>query len=106
MRLLRRICANKLYAPSNAKIRYYWGGGDCVGGQSSIYNICVHLPGNHVTMAERQQRQGVRVLCSDRNLSHFVLEGRSTGKQLGSGSYGSVEEVKRKIAFRNHVTDS
>ena len=28
------------------------------------------------------------------NLARFVVEGRATGKQLGTGSYGSVEEVK------------
>ena len=27
------------------------------------------------------------------NLSRFIVEGRATGKQLGTGSYGSVEEV-------------
>ena len=27
------------------------------------------------------------------NLSRFMVEGRATGKQLGTGSYGSVEEV-------------
>ena len=45
------------------------------------------------TMAERQQRQRLRVLRNDRNLARFVVEGRATGKQLGTGSYGSVEEV-------------
>ena len=47
-------------------------------------------------MAERQQRQRVRVLRNDRNLARFVVEGRATGKQLGTGSYGSVEEVFNK----------
>ena len=27
------------------------------------------------------------------NLSCFIVEGRATGKQLGTGSYGSVEEL-------------
>ena len=45
------------------------------------------------TMAERQQRQRLRALRNDRNLARFVVEGRATGKQLGTGSYGSVEEV-------------
>ena len=30
---------------------------------------------------------------SDQNLAHFKIEGTATGKQLGTGSYGSVEEV-------------
>ena len=46
-----------------------------------------------VMMAERQQRQRLRALRNDRNLARFVVEGRATGKQLGTGSYGSVEEV-------------
>ena len=44
-------------------------------------------------MAERQQRQRLRALRNDRNLARFIVEGRATGKQLGTGSYGSVEEV-------------
>ena len=48
------------------------------------------------TMAERQQRQRLRALRNDRNLARFVVEGRATGKQLGTGSYGSVEEVCKK----------
>ena len=44
-------------------------------------------------MAERQQRQRLRALRNNRQLSRFVVEGRATGKQLGTGSYGSVEEV-------------
>ena len=47
------------------------------------------------TMAERQQRQRLRALRNDRNLARFVVEGRATGKQLGTGSYGSVEEVNK-----------
>ena len=47
-------------------------------------------------MAERQQRQRLHALRNDRNLARFVIEGRATGKQLGTGSYGSVEEVCMK----------
>ena len=32
-------------------------------------------------------------LRNDQNLARYVIEGRSTGNQLGTGSYGSVEEV-------------
>ena len=45
------------------------------------------------SMAERQQRQRLRALLHNRQLARFVQEGRATGKQLGTGSYGSVEEV-------------
>ena len=46
-----------------------------------------------ISMAERQQRQRLRALQNNRQLARFVQEGRATGKQLGTGSYGSVEEV-------------
>ncbi|MCG8620379.1 MAG: hypothetical protein MJE68_00050 [Proteobacteria bacterium] len=45
-------------------------------------------------MAQRQRQ--LRAIRNDRNLARFVVEGRPTGKQLGTGSYGSVEEVKKK----------
>ena len=48
---------------------------------------------SRTSMAERQQRQRLRALRNNRQLSRFVVEGRATGKQLGTGSYGSVEEV-------------
>ena len=44
-------------------------------------------------MAERQQRQRLRALQNDRQLARFTVQGRATGKQLGTGSDGSVEEV-------------
>ena len=44
-------------------------------------------------MAQLRQRQRLRALRDDPNLARFVLEGTATGKQLGNGSYGSVEEV-------------
>ena len=46
-----------------------------------------------LTMAGRQQRQRLRTLRDNRQLARFIVEGRATGKQLGTGSYGSVEEV-------------
>ena len=48
---------------------------------------------SRTSMAEQQQRQRLRALRNNRQLSRFVVEGRATGKQLGTGSYGSVEEV-------------
>ena len=44
-------------------------------------------------MAERQQRQRLRALRNNRDITRFTVQGRATGKQLGTGSYGSVEEV-------------
>ena len=34
-----------------------------------------------------------RALSNDRNLRRFVVQARPTGRQLGTGSYGTVEEV-------------
>ena len=44
---------------------------------------------------QRYERQ-LQALRNDRELARFVVEGRATGKQLGTGSYGSVEEVIMK----------
>ena len=40
-------------------------------------------------------RQRLRALRNNPNVAHFVVEGVTTGKQLGTGSYGAVEEVIR-----------
>jgi hypothetical protein len=48
---------------------------------------------HNTVMAERQQRQRLRALQNNRQLERFTVQGRATGKQLGTGSYGSVEEV-------------
>ena len=61
-------------------------------------------------MAERQ-RQRLRALRNDPTLVRFVVEGVTTGKQLGTGSYGTVEEVRllRKLgvatsySYRGHA---
>lgn len=42
-------------------------------------------------MEENQER--LHGLQNDPNLTRYVVEGRATGRQLGTGSYGSVEEV-------------
>ena len=54
------------------------------GGVASFLSGCVCG-----TMAERR----LRALRNNRQLARYVLEGIATGKQLGTGSYGSVEEV-------------
>ena len=46
-----------------------------------------------INMAQRQ-RQRLLALRNDPNLARFVVEGIATGKQLGTGSYGAVEEVR------------
>ena len=48
---------------------------------------------NNFMMAKQQQRQGLRALRDNRDIAKFTVQGRATGKQLGTGSYGSVEEV-------------
>ena len=35
-----------------------------------------------------------RQLRNNRDLAHFVIKGEANGRQLGTGSYGSVEEVR------------
>ena len=42
-----------------------------------------------------RQRQRLRALRNDPNLARFVVEGVTTGNQLGTGSYGAVEEVSQ-----------
>ena len=49
-------------------------------------------------MAQQRRLQALR---NDRELARFVVEGRATGKQLGTGSYGSVEEVAMAEALLN-----
>ena len=48
---------------------------------------------------ERRQRQTLRTLRDNRELARFIVEGRATGKQLGTGSYGSVEEVQTRLGL-------
>ena len=64
------------------------GGAAIIEGIGSVREICTVL-----SMAERQQRQRLRALQNNRQLARFTVQGRATGKQLGTGSYGSVEEV-------------
>ena len=39
------------------------------------------------------RQQGLHALRNNQDLARFVIEGESNGRQLGTGSYGSVEEV-------------
>ena len=41
-----------------------------------------------------QGQLSVQSLQNDPNIARFMVEGTATGKQLGVGSYGSVEEVR------------
>ena len=45
-------------------------------------------------MDEEVQRQHLQPLRHNHHLARFVVEGRATGEHLGTGSYGSVEEVR------------
>ena len=47
-------------------------------------------------MAAQRQRQRLLGLRNDPQLRPYVQEGTATGKQLGTGSYGSVVEVRQK----------
>ncbi len=55
---------------------------------------------NLIMMADREQRQHLRTLRNNRQLARFVLEGKATGKQLSTASYGSVEEVREETLKR------
>ena len=43
--------------------------------------------------SNKMARRHLEALRNETNLARFVVEGRCTGKHLGTGSYGSVEEV-------------
>ena len=40
------------------------------------------------------RQAGLHALRNDQDLARYVIEGTPTGRQLGTGSYGSVEEVR------------
>ena len=42
-------------------------------------------------------------LANDGNLRRFVVQARPTGRQLGTGSYGTVEEVKMIILVNSSL---
>ena len=65
--------------------------------------ICTPISGFRVSTAHAYSgstldmaalRGQLRALANDRNLRRFVVQARSTGRQLGTGSYGTVEEVQ------------
>ena len=39
------------------------------------------------------RQQGLSGLRNNQDFARFVIEGEANGRQLGTGSYGSVEEV-------------
>ena len=53
----------------------------------SFYRIYVQATDPHYGT------EAIQALQNDPNLGCFVVEGVATGRQLGIGSYGSVEEV-------------
>ena len=52
--------------------------------------VVVHDIGCQLSLRSFIEMEALR---NDQNLARFVVEGRATGRQLGTGSYGSVEEV-------------
>ena len=58
-----------------------------------LYSTCNSIL-KIMAQQQRYERQ-LQALRNDRELARFVVEGRATGKQLGTGSYGSVEEVNK-----------
>ena len=51
-------------------------------------------------MAEQQQRQCLRTLRNNRDLARFVVEGRATGKQLGTLLDKGVLKYHEKLSTR------
>ena len=45
----------------------------------------------------------LRALLNDRNLRRFVVQARPTGRHLGTGSYGTVEEVCGGVHIQYHL---
>ena len=59
---------------------------------------CGSLVQVQCTMA-RQTRmgdQGLHTLRNNPDIARFVIEGEANGRHLGTGSYGSVEEVSKR----------
>ena len=52
-----------------------------------------------INMALVHSLHGLR---SDPQISQLIVSGKSTGKHLGTGSYGSVEEVLNYIIYIIH----
>ena len=76
-----------MYLPCHIHTRYYTSvAANCA---STIDDLCL-INIKHVMAALRGQFLG---LANDRNLRRFVVQARPTGRQLGTGSYGTVEEV-------------
>ena len=48
----------------------------------------------HILLTMATLRGQLRALSNDRNLRRYVLQATPTGISLGTGSYGSVEEVR------------
>ena len=59
-----------------------------------LLTTLAYLMSKHDMAALRGQFRG---LANDRNLQRFMVQARPTGRQLGTGSYGTVEEVIVKI---------
>ena len=62
----------------------------------TAHAFMVATPFLHCTMARRPQ--GLYTLRNNPDIARFVIEGEANGRQLGTGSYGSVEEVNYKLA--------
>ena len=64
-----------------------------LGGRLSVIYATTVQYSRLMTMAQRQ----FETIQNDPNIARFVVEGTTTGRQLGIGSYGSVEEVHWRL---------
>ena len=59
--------------------------------RARYFSACDKESGHETRMAAL--RGQLRTLANDRNLRRFVVKATPTGRRLGTGSYGTVEEV-------------
>ena len=50
-----------------------------------------------------RQSQGLHALRNNPDIARFVIEGEANGRQLGTGSYGSVEEVSLELILEHKI---
>ena len=59
------------------------------------------------SMMAARQPQGLHALRNSPDIARFVIEGEANGRQLGTGSYGSVEEVSLvKVLTISYIAQS
>ena len=101
LQLLSSTVINSTYSSEPAKVqRGSKYGGRILRGGGPNYHVTG--PGHRHDMAAISTSQ-LRALLNDRNLRRFVVQARPTGRHLGTGSYGTVEEVCGGVHIQYHL---